>query len=44
MSELPVIPNYLEPCIASRFFHKNVLDELVIESLLAKSVSSRDVA
>jgi len=36
--ELPVIPNYLEPCIANIFFHKVVLGELVIDSVLAQTV------
>jgi hypothetical protein len=44
MSKLPVIPNYLEPYIASGFFNKVVLGELVIESVLVKTVSSSDVA
>jgi hypothetical protein len=36
MLELPIIPNYLEPCIANVFFQKVVLGELVVESVLAK--------
>jgi len=37
MSELPIIPNFLEPCIANVFFHKVVLGELVIQPVLAKN-------
>jgi hypothetical protein len=44
MSELSIIPNYLEPCIANIFFHKVVLGELVIESVLAKTVCRSGVA
>jgi len=44
MSELPIIPNYLEPCIANIFFHKVVLGELVIESVVANTVCRSGVA
>jgi len=44
VSELPVIPNYLEPCIANVFFHKVVLGELVIDSVLAETVCRSGVA
>lgn len=44
MSELPITPNYLEPCIANVFFHKVVLGELVIDSVLEETVCRSGVA
>jgi hypothetical protein len=44
VSELPDIPNYLEPCIDNIFFRKVVLGEPVIESVLAEAVYRSDVA